>query len=118
MVKFKSWADSYRFLKEYGSFTCLQCKGNHQNIDVTELHKDNVYARFFCSKTVAMVRLDFQFSCPQWESKDGKELTDEDMDKCMFDIPLGVIDVLAESDKEWTFEDIVELIEDYEEVKE
>lgn len=119
MVKFKSWRDSYLFLKEYGSFTCLQCKGCNHNLDMSVEHSDGEYARFFCTKTISMVRLDFQFVCPEWENENGDTLVEEDMTKCAFNIPMGVIDILEdESNGEWSFEEIQRLINEYEKVTE
>ena len=101
MVKFKSWRDSYLFLKEYGSFTCLQCKGCNHNLDMSVEHSDSEYARFFCTKTISMVRLDFQFVCPEWENENGDKITDED-----------------EKNGEWSIDEIRELVNEYEEVTE
>lgn len=118
MVKFASWRDSYLFLKEYGSFTCLQCTGCKHNLDTSVEHEDSEYARFFCIKTISMVRLDFQFTCREWENDDGETIKDTDMDKCIFNIPLSVIDILDEPDKEWTIEEIRSIVNEHEEVSE
>lgn len=117
MVKFKEWRDSYLFLKEYGSFTCLQCVGCNHNLDMNIEHSDNEYARFFCTKTISMVRLDFQFVCPEWENKNGETLTDDYMNKCAFNLPNEVIELL-ENDKEWTIEEIRSIVNEHEEVSE
>ena len=115
MVQFDSWKDSYLFLKEFGSFTCLQCTGCKHNLDTTVEHSDNEYARFFCIKTVSMVRLDFQFTCREWENEKGDTIKDSDMDKCIFNLPMGAIDELDNTDKKWKIEEIRELVKKYEE---
>lgn len=117
MVRFKSWRDSYLFLKEYGSFTCLQCVGCNHNLDMSKEHSDYEYSHFFCTKQVAMVDFYFQFSCRKWENENGDTISDEDMDKCIFNIPLEVIDAITDDKNgEWSFEEIKELINEYEEV--
>ena len=113
IVEFKTWRDSYLFLKEYGSFTCLQCTGCNHNLDTSVEHSDFEYSHFFCTKQVAIVDFYFQFTCREWENENGDKITDDDMDKCMFNIPLEVIDKLE--GKRWTFEEIKELIDEYKE---
>lgn len=114
MVKFTSWRDCYLFLEEYGSFTCLQCIGCNHNLDTSNEHSETEYAQFFCTKTISMVRLDFQFVCPEWENEDGVTLTDKDMSKCAFDLPDKVVEII-EDENEWSFEEIKRLVDEYEE---
>ena len=111
-MEFKTWRDSYLFLKEYGSFTCLQCRGSHHNLDLNTEHTDLEYGRFFCSKTVSMVRLDFQFTCHYWEDENGETIQGHE-DDCIFNIPSDLIDKLEVKGKKWTFEEVKELIGDY-----
>ena len=117
MVRFKSWKDSYLFLKEFGLFTCLQCTGCNHNLDTSMEHSDFEYSHFFCSKQIAMVDFYFQFTCREWENEDGKKITEDDMDKCIFKIPSEVIENLDDN-KEYTIEDIRGLVNGYEEVSE
>ena len=117
MVQFKTWKDSYLFLKEFGLFTCLQCTGCKHNFDTSKEHKDSYYSRFFCTKQVSMVEFSFQFTCREWENENGDKITDNDMDKCIFNIPLEVIENL-DDDKKYTIEEIRGLVNGYEEVLE
>ena len=116
MVQFATWRDSYLFLKEFGSFTCLQCSGCNHNLDTSVEHTDGEYARFFCTKTIAMVRLDFMFTCPEWENTDGETIGESDMDKCIFNLPVEVIEKLDVDGKKWTIEEVRELVNEHEEV--
>ncbi len=114
VVNFKSWRDCYLFLKNYGNFTCLNCKGSSHNLDTDIEHTDSEYARFFCSKTVAMVRLDFQFVCSQWEHKDTNESLKDLADKgCeeTWNISDRALEILDQGDRKWSFEEIKELVE-------
>ena len=118
MVQFKTWKDSYLFLKEFGSFTCLQCTGCKHNLDTTKEHSDYEYSHFFCIKQVAMVDFGFQFTCREWENEDGDTIKDSDMDKCIFNIPMSVIEELDVPDKRWTIEEIRSIVNEHEEVSE
>ena len=112
MVQFASWKDSYLFLKEFGSFTCLQCSGCNHNLDTSVEHTDGEYARFFCIETISMVRLDYMFTCSYWKGKDGKTIDESDMDKCIFNLSADVLEKLDVEDKKWTIEEIRQLVED------
>jgi hypothetical protein len=119
MVKFKSWKDAYLFLKEYGNFSCLNCKGSNHNLDTDIEHTDTEYARFFCSTTVAMVRLDYQFYCRYWRHKDTGESIEDLVSKgCehTWNLPRDVIDFIEDEGNKrlWSVDEIRGLIENYE----
>lgn len=113
MVRFKSWRDAYLFMKNYGNFTCLNCKSSSHNLDMDVEHKDSEYAMLFCSKTVSMVRLDFQFCCAEWEHKESGESIQDLIDKgCRHTWNLSdeVIDKIEDGNL-WSYEEIVEVVE-------
>ena len=118
MVQFKSWRDAYLFLLNYGNFSCLNCKYGGHNLDLDVEHSDVEYTHHFCSKTISMVRFDFQFVCGQWVSdKDGSMITDYDMDDCAFDLADEVIKEISNGEK-WSFEEIKELVNEHGKVTE
>ena len=103
MVRFKSWDDCYLFMRDYGKFTCLNCDHSGANLDAIE-------QRIFCSEWIAMVELQFQFVCDKWSQGD-EVITDENMDCPMWDLSEDILKTLEETDKEWTIEEIKELVE-------
>lgn len=115
VVNFKSWRDAYLFLKNYGNFTCLNCKSSSHNLDVEIEHSDSEYAMLFCSKTISMVRLDFQFCCREWEhEKTGETLKDLLEKGCDYswDLSDEVIDKIEDGNL-WSFEEIEEVVKEY-----
>ena len=113
MVKFKSWRDSYLFLKEYGSFTCLQCKNCNHNLDTSKEHSDFEYSHFFCTEQIAIVDFSFQFTCMEWENEDGETINESNKDECIFNLPVEVIEQLESKNKKWTIEEIRGLVGGY-----
>lgn len=114
MVRFKTWRDSYLFLKEYGNFTCLNCKYSTHNLDTSINHTDMDYASLFCTKTISMVRLDLQFCCDKWEHEQtGDKLKDMDMDCMVWKVPYELLDVFDDKSKEWTIEEINEVCDEF-----
>ena len=114
MVQFKSWRDAYLFLKEYGNFTCLNCRHSNHNLDTAIEHTDSEYVHLFCTEWISMVRLDFQFCCSKWEHKEtGKSLDDYGEDCYIWNIPSSVIDAIEdEKNGQWTIQEIEELIDE------
>lgn len=112
-MKFKSWKDQYLFVKEYATCSCFNCRYGGE---IKESDKDSDYVRTLCTRTLAMVDFQFQFPlCAEWENNDGKTLSDHEGEL------LFSIDGIEEIDNdlhEWTFEEIMEKIHSYEEVKE
>ena len=115
MVRFKSWRDTYLFLKNYGNFTCLNCKYGKHNLDLSIEHSDMDYASLFCRKTISMVRLDFQFCCDKWEDNEtGEVITDFDGNCDVWKIPNDLLEILDDESKEWSIEEIEGVLKDYE----
>ena len=111
MTNFKSWKDMYLFLDRYYNFTCLQCKHYTKDLDDNKTYSDSDYARFFCPHQIAMVRLDFQLLCNEWESKDGIKLSEIDRNTAQ---PYKFTDEMADKIDELnqaTIEEIEEIIE-------
>ena len=111
MVKFESWKDAYLFMREYGNFTCLNCKfGGTHNLDTESEHSDSYYAQLFCTEWVAMVRLDFQFVCEKWKHQDSGETLEGNLDCDTWNIPSSVAEEIDKDGKKWTFEEIEVLV--------
>ena len=114
MVQFKTWRDSYLFLKEFGNFTCLNCKHSNHNLDTDVEHTDMEYASLFCTEHISMVRLDFQFCCDKWEHQDtGEKLTDFDENCRVIKLSDEAIDFLDDKSKEWSIEEIREVYDEF-----
>ena len=55
------------------------------------------------TKTIAMVRLDFQFTCPEWENTDGETIEESDMDKASeMLLKKEIYEALSDVEPEWT----------------
>ena len=67
MVKFKSFEDFHKFLKEYAWCSCLNCIG---------YRGDENCKQFICFKTLSPVRFDMLHLCAEWQSEDGEILSD------------------------------------------
>ncbi len=116
MVRFKSWRDAYIFLKKYGNFSCLNCKYSNHNLDTDKEHSDSEYVHLFCTDALAMVRLDWSFVCSNWVHED-TGATAEDVKECYsWNLPDEVIDIIENSEKRWSIDEIEELINECEEV--
>lgn len=120
MAQFKTWKDYYSFLRDYGVFTCLNCHfGAKEVYGDDEEHKNSDYAYVFCTNQISMVRLDMMTVCGKWTHKDtGKELEDYDDDISQWNLPDQIIDKLDEVGKEWSIEEVRELVSENEELKE
>lgn len=115
MVEFKSWRDTYLFLLKYGKFSCLNCKYGGHNLDLNANNSDFEYSHKFCTEWIAMVDFAFQFVCEKWTDEDGNTVKGRE-DECAFNLPDKVIEKI--SDGKWSFEEIEELVNEYEEVTE
>lgn len=112
MVHFKSWRDMYLFLKKYHNFSCLQCKYYHIDLSDDKTYTDTEYARFFCPNHIAMVRLDFQQSCQDWESYEGVKLKDvEGQNLPVYKIDDEILDILDNLDTYVSIQEIDAIIE-------
>lgn len=119
MVEFKSWRDSYLFLKNYGNFTCLNCKHSNHNLDTNVEHTDSEYVHLFCTEWISMVRLDFQFVCSRWKDREnGKGLKDYGEGCDMWNLSDGVLNIIEDKrNGKWSIEEIEELINEEETIK-
>ena len=116
-MKFISWRDYYIFLRDYVNYSCLNCQYGGNNLNIDEEHSDIDYATVFCKFNISMVRFDFQTLCIEWEDNEGHTLPVEDGWNYKFSEK--VLEVFESDDsKGWTIEDIREVIENHEEVKE
>lgn len=113
MVQFKSWKDKYLFLQKYYNYTCLQCKHYHKDLNDEEEYKDSEYARFFCPHMIAMVRLDFQLCCHEWEDKEGNPIPSEE-DVKVFNFSDKIADILDAQENPVSIEDIETIIQENE----
>lgn len=114
IVEFKSWRDTYLFLLNYGTFSCLNCKYCGHNLDLSADNSEFAYSHHFCSEWVSMVDFNFQFVCEKWTDTNGNNLQGRE-DECVFNLSDEVIKKLSSMDKKWSFEEIEELIYECEE---
>ena len=114
-MRFKTWKDQYLFIKHYTNASCLTCKYGGE---IDESNDDGDFKRIFCRKYLSMVEFAFQFICAGWESNDGKRIEDFDDDCPLYKLKDGLFDILEDENKTWSFEEVKEVIENYEEVKE
>lgn len=114
MMKFKSWKEQYKFVLNYATCSCFDCKFGGE---IEDSDKESDYVRKFCSKFLSMVDFQFQFPlCAEWESDDGKVLKDYE-GASIFKLDDDFLNEL-DTNHEWTYEELVERIKEHEEVKE
>ena len=117
MVQFKTWRDTYLFLLNYGKFSCLNCKYGGHNLDLDVENSEFAYSHNFCTEHIAMIDFAFQFVCEKWTDEDGNTVKGRE-NECVFNLSDSIIETLVDEDKKWTFEEIKELVNEYEEVVE
>ena len=101
-MRFKSWEDFNKFLLEYARCSCLNCyHGGLKDLDTQ---------RVFCMYHIAMVELSFQFCCREWVSIDKDKSLKDYEDETVWVLSDEIIESLEVADKEWTFKEIVEVI--------
>lgn len=101
MVDFKEWGDYNKFMQTYAIASCQNCIG----------YQDNDNGQFVCMVTLSPVRQDMLAVCHSWQSSDGKVKDDLDLDMFPFKFSKDVWQKLENLDKEMTFEEIKEFIE-------
>lgn len=113
MVEFKTWKDNYIFLRDFGNCTCLNCHyGGTSYTDDTEEHTDSEYAHLFCTESITMVRLDLMMVCANWKHEETGIGIEDIGENNMWKLTDEEIDILDESDKKWSIEEIRELVND------
>ena len=105
-MRFKSWEDFNNFLLEYGRCTCLNCFYGGSG----DLNSQYV----FCTHHITMVNLYSQKCCGEWHSIDNGKSLEDYRDETLLKISDEVITILEESDKEWTIEEVQEVINEHE----
>ena len=106
MVGFKEWRDYNLTLQTYAVACCQNCTGWIDSA-INE-------GQFVCMRTVSPVRLDMISVCVEWQNSDGKVLDDVDRE-FPFKFSRETWDKLVEIEEDLTFEEIKEIIENYEE---
>lgn len=107
-MEFKSWTDFNKFMLEYAQCCCQNCVGYNGDMDK---------GQFVCMRTLSPIRFDLLCVCTEWQNSDGKILDDYDREN-KFKFSNKKLGELTALDGEYTFEELKEIIEDHEEVKE
>lgn len=106
-MRFESWEDFNKFLREYARCSCLNCYYG----GVKELDSQ----RIFCLHHIAMVELSLQICCGEWRSNDGLKSLEDYGEDTVWLLSDDIIELL-ETDKKWTYDEIIEVInEEFEE---
>lgn len=107
-MRFKDWTEFNKFMQEYAYCCCQNCVGYNGDMDK---------GQFVCMRTLSPVRFDLLCVCAEWQNKDGKILDDYDREN-KFKFSTDTLDKIMQIDRELSFDEIKEIIEDNEEVKE
>ena len=101
MVQFKSWEDFKLFMETFATCSCFNCTGYHDDKDFNGM--------FICWKTLSPVRMDMIQVCAEWESSDGKTLSDYD-DLNKYNLSDEIIEKLDSITELMSYEDILEVV--------
>ena len=107
-MRCKDWTEFNKFMQEYAYCCCQNCVGYNGDMDK---------GQFVCMRTLSPVRFELLCVCTEWQNKDGKILDDYDREN-KFKFSINTLNKLIQTDGELTFDEIKEIIEDNEEVKE
>lgn len=110
MIEFKTWRDSYIFLKDYATCSCLNCVHTKADLDLSVDHSDSEYARHFCTHHIAMVNLSFMTVCQNWEDENGNTIASKGDEKVWKLSEEEMNLLLAEDGKLWGIDEIKEFL--------
>ena len=101
-MRFRTWEDFNKFLLKYARCSCLNCwYGGLKDLDTQ---------RVFCTHHIAMVELYYQFCCGEWVSEDKAKKLEDYGDETVWLLSDDILESLEDENREWTFDEIVEVI--------
>lgn len=113
MVRFKTWKDNYIFLRDYCNCSCLNCiYGGTKYTDDSETHSNIDYIHIFCMESLLMMRLDVRFVCAKWRHQNTGKCLEDYNNEDMWNLTDEVIDILDKDYREWSIDEVKELISD------